>query len=156
MIGGALTDLVQSILAVAEAIKIAFGSGAVTLGYAENRSTFGFTTIADVTGLSTTVDIPNGGRRIEIEVFVPSSYSSVNNDAIDVTIYEGANRISQITSTLGGIGGNSNTFIVCKAVFIPSAGSHTYKVRAERVFGSGSCALAANGTAAMYIHVKAV
>ena len=62
MIGGALTDLVQSILAVAEAIRNAFGSGAVTLGYAEYRSTFGFTAIADVTNLSTTVDIPNGGR----------------------------------------------------------------------------------------------
>ena len=101
-------------------------TSAITLGYAEITSQYQNTTYAgaDITGLTTTVTVPSGGRRLKVTGFLPNEVSS---NAVDITlsIQEDGNTIGSCVhgaATSRGI----RTFIASK---VASAGSHTYKIR---------------------------
>jgi hypothetical protein len=112
-------------------------TNAITLGYTQITSNFapgsGGSTPQQVTGLSATVTIPSGGRKIKITAFCPSlagdsgSAHTTYWEIWDGTVNSGT-RISRCTSVAtaseAGFGNVGSAF----AVVTPSAGSKTYNV----------------------------
>ena len=101
-------------------------TSAITLGYAEITSQYSSSayTGADVTGLTSTVTVPTGGRRIKITVQIPNAYGSGGAD-LYLHIQEDGSDIGIFTYGLTAAR-NTHTLITSK---IPSAGSHTYKLQ---------------------------
>ena len=113
-------------------------TSAIFLGYAEiTASQGGITTVTDITGLTVTVTVPAGGRRVEIIGWAPQIFSTVDADRADWQILEGATVLntSYGTAHLTGNGWGGPTVI---KNFVPSAGNHTYKMALTRGNGTGS------------------
>lgn len=132
-------------------------SSAITLGYAQVVAAQSFTnTLVAATGLTTTVIVPVGGRRIKITVYISGYLSSVNLDIAEFSIYEGATKLSSGVYTMSG---NANSTMLSPVIMystIPSAGSHTYFVQLQRLVGSGTNALGAGTTQPSFILVEAI
>lgn len=134
-------------------------TSAITLGYAQitTLATNSSTTAALVTGLTATVTIPSGSRKIKITV--TSSYISNGNagQATYLSIWDGTvgsgTQLAegQMTSPTGGYGYSLNVF----AVVTPAAGSKTYNV-GMRNSGSGTNNLGASTTSPAFILVEAI
>jgi hypothetical protein len=106
---------------------------AITLGYAQKVADQGSiisTTGAQITGLSSTVDIPEGGRRVKITAFCHNT--SNNGDRTNILqIWEGTvGSGTQLASSLAKNrdATDSTGFMMCMAVHTPSAGSKTYNI----------------------------
>jgi hypothetical protein len=105
-----------------------------TLGYAQTSSNQGPTAPPfDITGATVTVTV-GPGRRIKITGVVLLS-SSVTTDLPQLQINEGATLIYAVDGP--ALAGNGQT-LCATTVLTPSAGSHTYKLTATRVSGSGN------------------
>lgn len=137
---------------------------AIKLGYAEITSTFTTTTVnsyVDVTGLSTTVTIPGGGRDIEIVVDLSGFFTSAAAaTALTLAIREGSTLIRQcvINQTVAAYSDPRNLIARISA---PSAGSHTYKVSvAQNAAGTINVGASTGGStvafSASFILVKAI
>lgn len=104
-------------------------NSAITLGYAQSTSNFTLsssqTTPTQVTGLSATVSIPTGSRKIKITAYCGALQPTAPGVAI-LSIWDGAvNSGTQITSANNS---TNNVGVTAIAVVTPSAGSKTYNV----------------------------
>lgn len=97
-------------------------SSAITLGYAQITSDFSSTNTfdTDVTGLSTAVTIPAGGRRIKITAYC-RNFSG--NGLVQVLIKNAGG-----TALGTAVGNPAGQGVIAMAMDTPSAGSQTYKV----------------------------
>lgn len=117
----------------------ALGTGAITLGYAQIvANTSATTTITAISGLSTTVTIPAGGRRIKISAYIP--YVSVSNAGFEtLSIWDGAVgsgtqlNVCQVNVVSGSAGGQN---MLVQAIVTPAAGSKTYGVGLQTSVGT--------------------
>jgi len=131
--------------------------GGTTLGYAQvSSSQGGITTLTDLTGLSVSVNVPAGGRRIKITGWLPQVYSSVAGDRADFHIREGNTSLAVAYTRTnlvsdGGFGG-----LTVMAVLIPSAGNHTYKLSLARGLGTGSLTFYAGSETKAFILVELI
>jgi len=121
-----------------DASKLA--TNAITLGTSSITSNFttSSTTPVQITGLTSTVTIPAGGRRIKITVFgrtVFNANSSYNTFTIwDGTVGSGTQLSStQVYNTTNIPAGP----IIAMAIVTPSAGSKTYNIGMHVTSGSG-------------------
>jgi hypothetical protein len=134
-------------------------TSAITLGYAQitsNSAPTSSTTAVQVTGLSVTVTIPAGGRKIKITGYTPALSNS--SAAVNIlTIWDGTVAIgTQIGQSNSGAGSatGSNTNCICIAVVTPSSGSKTYNIGYATT--AGSTILGAGSTGPAYILVEAI
>lgn len=126
------------------------GPPSAQLGYAEITTTQGsITTVTDITGLAVTITVP-AGRRIKITVEAGVNSNTVT-DGVDVQICEGATVLQDRTAKLDT---NAEVAIHTDVILTPSAGTHTYKVRASRFAGSGSVTFVAASNKPAYILVE--
>ena len=96
------------------------------IGYAEITSnSAAFLSITDIAGLSVTVTVPAGGRKIKITVYATLDRGAATHWA-HIHIYEGASQLQQSDHYASYQNGS-----VTIAVITPSAGPHTYRVRAS-------------------------
>lgn len=118
-------------------------TNAIVLGYAEQAAVTGqtFTTSeTDLTGLSVTVTVPSGGRRIRITTGILLR-SSADGDGVDIRIKEGTTNLSKGRFRMSTF--NTWCYMTYVSSTAPTAGSHTYKATGTRDSGSGTIT---NGT----------
>lgn len=119
-----------------------------TLGYAEvTVDQTSISAAADLTSLTATVTV-GSGRRIKITGYVSQFTNTAGTStyaALDV--YEGVTQLNRFT------GGMNDTYTgaQCIAIETPSAGSHTYKLRAE---SDGTVTMEAASTTPAFILVE--
>lgn len=116
----------------------ALATTAITLGYAQITSNFTTTstTFVDVTGLTTTVTVPAGGRRVQIEI----QATGINNSATgiwNIALVEDGTVIQQWYLNEPTATAN-NTPLSVQFSKVPTAGSHTYKVQVATTAGTVS------------------
>ncbi|ETT25270.1 hypothetical protein RR21198_4010 [Rhodococcus rhodochrous ATCC 21198] len=134
----------------------ALSTSAITLGYAQITTDFNTTSTGtvDITGLSVTVTVPPGGRRVKVTSFIPWIEHTAANANMVISILDGA---AGISGTHGNFAGanlrNSRTTI---AVHTPSAGSHTYKVSTSSSGTGGTTKIAAGATYPAFILVEMI
>jgi len=134
-VAGKLTVANAALLSVASISDNAItgnslATNAITLGYAENLTQInpgaGANTQYDISGLTTTVTVPAGGRRIKVTVQVPVIRTAATAPIqVILDIREGETilaSISVLSSTT-----NTGSFGIVTYSAIPTAGSHTYK-----------------------------
>jgi hypothetical protein len=127
-------------------------TSAVFLGYAEATSDQGsITSVVDLTSLSVSVTVPAGGRRVKVTGYVCSGNNTVDQ-LNSVYIFESTTQLSA-DSGLSRSGGRSYTHQVMW-IGTPSAGSHTYKLRADA--GGGTMTTKASATAPAFILVELI
>ena len=130
---------------------------AITLGYAEKTSSFTTTssTSVIVTGLSTSVVIPSGGRKIEITTWA-SFLDSGTESFISLQIWDGVvgsgTMLAQITPRLSSNNRQVSAFVM--AIQAPSAGSKTYNIGVKTTAGIAEVKGESNSPS--FILVKAI
>lgn len=122
------------------AAKIA--TGAVLLGYnIASADQSGINTVeTDLTFANVTVTVPTGGRNVLLEMIIPTGNTSGGTaDQVRFYFKEGSTYFNTANFTAGNTFGATQHY----SCLIPSvaAGSHTYKVAAKRVNGSGNFAI---------------
>lgn len=135
-------------------------TSAITLGYAQITGLFGTTsaTAVLVTGLTATVTIPSGSRKIKVTVYSRLLSSSVVNATVTASIWDGtvggtqiADFVLQENQTTGNPINSGMTMI---AVVTPSAGSKTYNVGLQTSLGTAN--IYALPTSPAFILVEAI
>lgn len=125
------------------------------LGYAEVTSGQGsITTLTDLTGLSTTVTVPNGAT-ILVEGWIPQVYSTVDNDRIDLYIREGSTSLA-IAYNLATVSSKGWGGAYVRVRLQPTSGSHTYKLSLTRGVGTGTLSTYADAATKAHIQVRVV
>jgi hypothetical protein len=122
-----------------------------TLGYAQVvASQASITTEADLTSLAVTVDVASG-RRIRITHGM-NVFSSVGTDLLRIFIKEGA---TQLQTSEIRLASTQSVTMPCKGVILtPSAGSHTYKLTAQRAVGTGNMTMEASAGGPAWLLVE--
>lgn len=124
-----------------------------TLGYAETTSlSQAYTTIANVTGLTTTVTVP-AGARIRISGCLGCTAADTTGLST-LYIRESTTKLATVVfymTPTDGAGGSSANHI--SAVITPSTGSHTYVLSIERTTGT-SCVATTSIITPAYILVE--
>lgn len=132
-------------------------TNAITLGYAQitsNPANVSSTTVVQVSGLSVSVTIPAGGRKVEITAFVPYIQGGSSQTAA-ISIWDGTvgtgTKISEADNSLG-----TGTFasFYASAIVTPSAGSKTYNVGAAVT--TNAATINASAVNPAYILVKVI
>lgn len=124
------------------------------LGYSEKstgQSGINSTNYVDLTGLSVTVEVPEGAT-IKITGWIPQIGSTVSTDRVDLSIFEGSTRLATLYATVPPNGGAQTVMARIK----PTAGTHTYKLAMARGVGTGSVAMYADATTKAFIMVETV
>jgi hypothetical protein len=106
------------------------------LGYAQvpNYVSSSSSVDVDVSGLSTTVYVPPGGT---VEIQARSLiYSTAVGDLGKATLYEDGTAVESFTRIADG--NSYYDYIMFEFTRFPSAGSHTYKLMAQRAGGTGA------------------
>lgn len=133
-------------------------ASAITLGYAQITSSFTTTSTSAtlVTGLSTTVTIPAGGRRIEITAYSYATDTTSSGGYAFMSIWDGTvGSGTQLSLSAQRItSASSGSFHIVLASVVPAAGSKTYNVGFHVTAGTGT--LAAAATYPAFILVKAI
>jgi hypothetical protein len=153
MNGSYLTDATVSSTALTtnavQASQIA--TTAITIGYAEITTS---QTSTDTTGngtsigLSATVTVPSGGRRVKITFHTPAAYNNTINQFARLILWEGsigtgtALRFAQNKMAAATI----DTPLTMIHTYTPSAGSKTYNIALSTV-GGGTATVYASNTA---------
>ena len=116
-------------------------TSAITLGYAQTTTNFTTTSVTavQVTGLTLTVTIPAGGRRIRITVFGRSANCSVQA-YVTFGIWDGVPNVGTLLATTQCYinAANSTQPVMGSAIVTPSAGSKTYNVGMSTSAGTGT------------------
>jgi hypothetical protein len=127
-------------------------------GYAEITALSNTTTAGpvDTTGLSVTVDVV-AGHRYRITFNGPGIQSSVTGDVGQISITDGAGTRLTGTGRVEALFSNSP----CNggaliATDLPTTGSKTYKVRHERISGTGNVGVGADATRPAFIMVELI
>lgn len=114
----------------------------------------GITTEVDITGLSVNV-VVTAGRVIRITGFVPAFSTTVSGDGGRISIKEGGTLLTLGQAFIGGTSASAGSnSIMPQVVLSPTAGSHTYKLTAARVSGTGTFTMNADPTFPAYILVE--
>lgn len=134
-------------------------TNAITLASISSSSSQGSISTSDVivTGLTTTVTIPSGGRKVRVEGFVPSVANTSVNAGFFLSIYNSAtvtgSPIQVATSAFVPVANTGNTaWVFWEGT--PSAGSTSYCISLRTNTGTGSTTLSANTLA--YLTVKVI
>jgi hypothetical protein len=108
----------------------ALAATAITIGYeAITSDQNGFSTLVAVTGLSASVTVPAGGRRLEIEAHLPSVQQLTAAANVTVSIWDGTvGSGTQLQADVLTLPTNYSGAFTVKAYPAPSAGSKTYNV----------------------------
>jgi hypothetical protein len=147
-------DGADNIKALAESVEAALVAGELDalpkgyLGHAQvTANQAGISGITDLTGLEVTVDLP-ANRRIRVSAVVMGNQ---NTSAAypEVHIYEGATDLTRITQYVSASGTNGFHPAI---ILEPSAGVHTYKLRAAT--GPGTLTILAGATYPAFILVE--
>lgn len=133
-------------------------TNAITIGYAQSTTNFASTstTPVQITGLTTTVTIPAGGRRIKITARCGNvSASAVDN--FTFSLWDGVvNTGTQLASSQAKLADNTFTsFITVEASLVPAAGSKTYNVGMTSTSAT-TTTFNASATNPMYILVEVI
>lgn len=133
-------------------------TNAITLGYTPVTTTIsslnatGSTAIAN---FSTTVTVPSGGRRIEIELVLPVVQNAAALNIV-FTLWQGAvnsgTQLQAIEQSMPGTSGFAS--LIVKTAIIPSAGSVTFNV--GYFVGGSSASINSTATNPAYLIVKAI
>ncbi len=116
-------------------------TSAITLGFSESTtSTSTITTEVDITGLSVTITIPEGGRRLKLTANT-KVFGSDTNTRPRINIKEGATELGRAIGVASPVT-NVESALTAFAVITPSAGTHTYKVTGIKETGLGSFGVA--------------
>lgn len=113
-------------------------TNAITLGYIQLTSNFSTTSISAVqlTGLSLSVTIPSGGRRIKLTAYIGNPYNGTSGDGYELTLWDGTvGTGTQLALATNENGIGDAHFIMCMAVIQPAAGAKTYNVGIRCVLG---------------------
>lgn len=125
-----------------------------TLGYAEVTANQGsITAEVDLTSLTVTVTV-GSNRRIRITGYVPALSSSVAGDGGRLSIKESTTLLQLAQDEIGSTAAGASPTLIAQTVEMPSAGSHTYKLTAQRVSGTGTLTMNADATFPAYILVE--
>jgi hypothetical protein len=133
-------------------------TNALTLGYAQTTTTF--TSIATpawqlVTGLTVTVTIPAGSRKIKITVFGRDIFKS-GGGVLDLGIWDGAvGGGTQLADSEPNLASGNASVAYCCAVVTPAAGTKTYNVGVNPG-STAAVTLEATSTAPAFILVEAI
>jgi hypothetical protein len=131
-------------------------TSAITLGYAQLTSNSAALANNVTTGLTVTVTIPAGGRRIRVTAFCQSITGSANLAQYGLCIWDGP--VGSGTAIASGYStahaSNAQVLGYASAVVQPSAGSKTYNVGMFTNSGTGT--VQASSTAPTYILVEAI
>lgn len=123
-------------------------TNAITLGYAQITTNFSTvsTMAAQITGLTTTVTIPSGGRKVKITGFASDMFAATAADYIAMTIWDGTvgSGTQLARGQMNGQGTAGQSVGIVMAVVTPAAGSKTYNIGLQ----TGSASHAANIEAA--------
>lgn len=144
--GGALTSnsIPSGVLQTNSVSAANLATNAITLGYAQITSNFTTTstTAVQVTGLTATVTIPAGGRRVKITGYTSSNGSGgISQMSIwDGTVGSGTQLQTFNSPTAGASGA------LIQAVVTPTAGSKTYNIGVLTTSGTSTIAADAAGT----------
>jgi hypothetical protein len=136
----------------------ALATNAITLGYAQITSanfTTASTSPVQVTGLTITVTIPAGGRKVKITAFTGGLYNTTAASSAIMTVWDGVvGSGTQLSRGTGIEGGSSSSSGVAMAVVTPSAGSKTYNVGLHA--SANTATLEASATAPAFILVESI
>ena len=128
-------------------------SSAITLGYAQVTADQA-TPAGDLTGLTTTVTVPNNGRRIKISFSLGHQATTADCFATDLIIEDGATIDTiNVAIPLAGVAYNQGVFSFTK---VPSAGSHTYKLSESKGGGTGTITMKASAASPAWILVELI
>lgn len=136
-----------------------FATNAITLGYAQITTNFTTTStsVVQVTGLTSTVTIPAGGRKVKVTVFCASINNNTGTAAWTLSIWDGTvGSGTQITNIEANSGPSNSLPGVAIAVVTPSAGSKTYNVGLLTTNGSDAANITAGTTNPAFILVEAI
>lgn len=134
-------------------------TNAITLGYAQITGSFSTTSTSatQVTGLTTTVTIPAGGRSVKITGYFSSAQNGTSSDGVILTLWDGVvgsgTQIGQYN--IANAAGAPNTGATMIAVVTPAAGSKTYNV-GTAAFVGGTVTIGAATTSPAFILVEAI
>lgn len=135
-------------------------TSAITLGYTEITGSITTTsaTYVQATGLTASVTIPAGGRKVKITVFVSQFGGNNTNSSNALSIWDGTvgsgTQLNQATGNTHGTVGDIRRGMVCIAVHTPSAGAKTYNVGYKT--SAGTVFLDASATAPAFILVELI
>lgn len=161
-----LNDIVENVESVSDGSGFALddnvipanalATSAITLGLAvtTTNTTVATGAVTQIAGLSITVTIPAGGRKVRISTYLPGVY---NNSVANTNLYifEGSVAGSELNrGVFTAAGSNYATSLTLSAISTPSAGSKTYVVGGNTSAGTGGVILGGGGTA--YILVEAI
>lgn len=129
------------------------------LGYAQITSNFTTTSTSDVqiTGLSSSVTVPSGGRGVRITVFASTIFNSVATGVIFVTLWQGTVGSGTLLQRyqLNYSASTAPAYGMCLAYHgTPSAGSYTYNVGLRTSSGGGTANVEAASTYPAFILVE--
>lgn len=130
---------------------------AITLGYVQIVTNFTTTstTVVQVTGLTTTVTIPAGGRYIKITSYIGNPYNATTGDGYELSLWDGVvGTGTQLNIATNENGLGDAHFIHCMAVVKPS-GSKTYNVGLRCITG-GTLNTQSSSTSPSFILVEAI
>lgn len=134
-------------------------ASAITLGYSPITTNFTTTNTSatQVTGLTVSVTIPDGGRKVEITAFTNFLANTASANSPIMTVWDGAvgsgTQVAQADFN-GGAAGDGGSAIAM-AILTPSAGAKTYNVGLH-VTTSGTAQLSGQATSPAFILVKAI
>lgn len=132
---------------------------AITLGYAEITSNFttSSTSQVQVTGLTSTVTIPAGGRKVKITAFTGYLFNTTSGNSAFFRIWDGV--VGSGTQLAGArsyaINNSTGNSVTLQAIVTPSAGSKTYNVSAF-VDPAGTATVEAAATMPAFILVELI
>jgi hypothetical protein len=108
------------------------GTGAITLGYAQITSnvTTTSTSPSQATGLTATVIIPAGGRKVKITVYTSYLFNLTTSATSYMQIWDGTVGSGALLNQAQAFApvGNTGSPATLMAVVTPAAGSKTYNV----------------------------
>lgn len=126
-----------------------FPWGVLPGGYAEVQANQTPTTsLTDLTSLTVTITA-TGTRRIKLTGYGAIA-STVNTDTVALFIREGGTTIAGAYVSVNASSGSGFNDLVIYS-FVPTVGSHTYKLSAQRIAGSGTVSLIASATNPAYL-----
>lgn len=135
-------------------------TNAITLGFT-TYTTADFSTASStavqITGLTATVTIPAGGRKVKITAFIYEMYNITTGDSAILSIWDGTvgSGTQLAASGLTSATGNAVSSTTCIAIVTPAAGSKTYNVGLNQVTG-GTAHVAAGATTPGFILVETI